>query len=179
MVTSEAPTSPRLVIVAAVARNGVIGRDNRLLWRLKTDLQHFRALTLGRPVLMGRKTFESIGKPLPGRQSIVLTRNPDFAVPGVLSAKTLDDALEIAAEIDDPAIKTDRIMVAGGGEIYAALIDKADELQITEVDLAPEGDAHFPKIDASQWREIERRSFPRSHDDEAAFSFVTYLRRSA
>jgi dihydrofolate reductase len=168
----------RIVMVAAVAKNRVIGRDNQLLWRLKTDLQHFRALTLGRPVVMGRKTFDSIGRPLPGRKIIVVSRDPKLAIPGVLTATSIDVGLELASSIQDQGIQTDRIMIAGGGEIYAALMDRADELRITEVDLAPDGDAVFPVIDRKRWKEAERRSYQRSHDDEAAFSFVTYLRAS-
>lgn len=178
MKTGRDGEKPRIVMVAAVAKNGVIGLDNQLLWRLKTDLQHFRALTLGRPVLMGRKTFDSIGKPLPGRQIIVISRDAKLSISGVLTATSIDAGLELAAGIQDERIQTDRIMIAGGGEIYAALLDRADELRITEVDLAPEGDAVFPTIDRKRWKETERRSYQRSHDDEAAFSFVTYLRSS-
>ncbi len=166
-----------VVIVAAVANNGVIGADNRLLWRLKGDMKHFRALTLGHPVVMGRRTFESIGKPLPGRRTIVVSRSFAADDPAVAVARDPDAALvladTIAAEMQAAAI-----MVAGGGEIYAALIDRADRLEITAVDLAPEGDVHFPAIDPGRWRLAGRQDHAAGPDDEATYAFLTYLRRS-
>ena len=165
-----------IVLVAAVARNGVIGADNRLLWRLKNDLKHFRALTLGHPVIMGRKTFDSIGKPLPGRSTIVVSRTFVADHPAVVVARSFDEALALgrAAAAD---MNVSAIMVAGGGEVYAALIDRADRLEITEVDLAPEGDAHFPPIDGARWKESARQAHKAGPDDEAAHAFVTYIRR--
>ncbi len=166
---------PEVVLVAAVARNGVIGGDNRLLWRLKSDLQRFRALTMGKALIMGRKTFDSIGKPLPGRHTLVLTRDPGFAVQGVQRAGSLDEALDLGARI---AAKTGgEIMVAGGGEIYALFMDRAQRLEVTEVALEPRGDTHFPAIDEGVFYAAARRSFARNADDEADFAFVTYRRR--
>lgn len=167
---------PAIVMVAAVAKNGVIGADNRLLWRLKSDMKHFRALTMGKPMIMGRKTFASIGKPLPGRQSIIVTRDRSFTADGVIAAHSLDSALE-AGRIAAEAAGVNEVIVAGGGEIYAALMDRAERLEITEVDLAPEGDALFPFIDKAEWMETSRREFTKSSDDEAAFAFVSYKRR--
>ncbi|MGL4243664.1 MAG: dihydrofolate reductase [Beijerinckiaceae bacterium] len=165
-----------LALVAAVARNGVIGGDNRLLWRIKADLRHFRDLTLGKPVVMGRKTFLSIGRPLPGRDNIVVTRDGSFAADGIHVAHGLDAALKLAA--DFAAARGGReVMVAGGGEIYAQTIGMADRLHITEVELDPEGDARFPAIDRTVWRETQRKAHPRGPDDDAAYSFVDYTRR--
>ncbi|MCA3565257.1 MAG: dihydrofolate reductase [Methylocystis sp.] len=166
-----------LALIAAVARNGVIGRDNQLLWRIKADLQHFRRETLGRPVLMGRKTFESIGRPLPGRLTIVITRNASFQAEGVLSASSIEEGVKMAERSGSDAIDAERVMVAGGGEIYAQTIDQAARLFITEVDIEVEGDAFFPKIDQAKWLESRRESHPRGPDDDAAYSFVEYVRR--
>jgi dihydrofolate reductase len=166
-----------LALIAAVARNGVIGRDNQLLWRIKSDLQHFRRETIGRPVLMGRKTFESIGRPLPGRLTIVVTRNASFQPEGVLRAASIDEAIELAENSASETINAERVMVAGGGEIYAQTIERAARLIITEADLEVDGDAYFPKIDRSKWLESKRESHPKGPDDEAAYSFVEYLRR--
>ncbi len=165
-----------LALIAAVAKNGVIGRDNQLLWRLKSDLQYFRRQTIGRPVLMGRKTFESIGRPLPGRLTVVITRDTSFQAEGVLRASSIEEGV-LAACSNPEAFNTFRVMVAGGGEIYAQTIDRAARLFITEVDIEVEGDAFFPKIDHAKWLEARRESHPKGPDDEAAFSFVEYVRR--
>jgi dihydrofolate reductase len=165
-----------LSLIAAVARNGVIGRDNRLLWRLKTDLRRFRDLTTGKPLVMGRKTFDSIGRPLPNRDTIVVTRDPAFAADGVRVAHSLEDAIHVG-EACARERGVSEIMIGGGGEIYAQAIGSADRLHLTEVALEPEGDALFPRIDATLWRETARKAFPKGPDDEAAFSFVDYVRR--
>lgn len=166
----------KIVLVAAVAQNGVIGADNKLLWRLKSDMKHFRALTMGKALIMGRKTFDSIGKPLPGRHTIVLTRDPAFAVEGVARAGSVDEALDIARRIA-ASTQTQEIMVAGGGEIYALFMPHADALEITRVALSPEGDAVFPMIDAAIFREGCRQAFTKNTDDEADFDFIRYSRR--
>jgi dihydrofolate reductase len=163
-------------LIAAVARNRVIGRDNRLLWRIKADLRHFRDLTLGKPVIMGRKTYESIGKPLPGRDTVIVTRDADFRAEGARIVRNLDDARDLALALAAGRLVTE-IMVAGGAEVYAQMIDRADRLYVTEVDLAPEGDALFPEIDRSLWRETSRRPQPKGPDDDAAYAFVDYKRR--
>jgi dihydrofolate reductase len=169
--------TPRLplLIVAAVARNGVIGADNRLLWRLSSDLRRFKALTLGKPLVMGRKTFESIGRLLPGREMIVVTHDPRFSAEGVLVAHGLEAALALA-EARAEAMGADAIVIAGGGELYAQTIGRAQRLAITEVALAPEGDAFFPSIDPTLWREIRREPGVRGPKDEADFAFVEYER---
>jgi dihydrofolate reductase len=164
-------TRPRIALIAAVGRNRAIGRANALPWRLSSDLKRFKALTLGKPFVIGRKTFQSIGRALPGRFSIVVTRDRAFTAPDVEVADNLASALALAA-----AHGTAEIMIGGGGEIYAQVIGQADWLYLTEVDLAPEGDALFPEIDPSQWREIRREGGMRGPKDEADFAFVDYER---
>ena len=168
---------PPLFLVAAVARNGVIGANNRLLWRLSSDQKRFKALTMGKPMVMGRKTFESIGRPLPGRETIVVTRDRVFAPPGALVAHSLEAALALAAE-RAAAMAADAIVIAGGGEIYAETIGLASRLAITEVALTPQGDARFPAIDSREWREVRREEGERGPRDEADFAFVDYERRA-
>lgn len=168
--------SARVVLVAAVARNGVIGGDNALPWRLSTDLKHFKAVTLGKPLIMGRKTFESIGRPLPGRETIVVTRDPSFrAADGVHAAASPQAALRLA-QARAVAMGADEIVLAGGAQLYAALLDKVERLRITHVDLAPEGDAFLPEIDWTQWREISAETPERGKNDDAACRFVVYER---
>ena len=166
----------KIVLVAAVARNGAIGTKGGLPWRLPSDLKHLRETTWGRPMIMGRKTFDSIGKPLPGRESIVVTRDTRFAHPGVHVARTIDDAIVIGAERAQ-AMGVDEIMVIGGGEIYRATIDRADRIVLSEVDLAPQGDAFFPPIDMERWREVARSTPPRAEKDDASFT-VRVLERA-
>ena len=167
-----------LAIVAAIGRNGVIGADDRLPWRLPSDLKRFRALTLGKPLLMGRKTFQSIGRALPGRETIVVTRERAFAPdhPGVHVAHDLDVALALARS-RAAAMGADEIILAGGGDLYAALLPLADRMYLTMVDLSPAGDVRFPPFDATQSAEISRLEPPRGPNDESAFSFVELRRR--
>jgi len=166
-----------IFLVAAVARNGDIGGDNRLLWRLPSDLKRFKALTMGKPLVMGRKTFAAIGRLLPGRETIVVTRNASFGAAGARAAHSLEGALELAQE-RAAASGADAIAVAGGAEIYAQTVRLADRLFITEVALAPVGDARFPRIDPKIWREVHREAGERGPRDEADFAFVDYERRS-
>ena len=167
-----------LVLVAAVARNGVIGIEGRLPWHLPADLRHFRALTMNKPLLLGRKTYESIGRPLPGRATVVVSRRPwGSAVPGAVeSCATLEEALARGAALaSDRGV--DEIVVGGGAMLYAALIDRAERLYLTEVDLAPEGDAFFPTVDPRRWRLAGREDAEASGSDGASFAFATYARR--
>lgn len=166
-----------VVIVAAVAANGVIGDDNRLIWRLKSDLRHFRALTLGRPVLMGRKTFQSIGKPLPGRETIVLTRDPSFAAEGVRVAHGLEAGLALAQRLA-ATMPADSVVVAGGAEIYAQALPLADRLELTLVEADPGGDAIFPFFDRDAFEATAREDHPAGPDDEHPFSFRSYRRNT-
>ncbi len=166
-----------LVLIAAVARNGAIGRDDGLPWRLPGDMRHFRSATMGRPVIIGRKTWTSIGRPLPGRFPVVVSRDPALDLPdGVARATDLEAALRSA---EDLATRhgSGEVIVAGGATLYAALIGRADRLAITEVDLAPPADAFFPAVDPRRWRETARQPQSPSAGDEAAYAFVTYTRR--
>jgi dihydrofolate reductase len=165
-----------IVLVAAIAENGVIGRGNALPWRLKSDMQHFRALTMGKPVVMGRKTFLSIGKPLAGRTTVVVSRDHAFTAPGVVVAASIDTALAVARG-DALRRNADAIIVAGGAEIYAQVLSQASQLAITHVHKAVDGDARFPEIDLALWREAARSEHPPAAEDEAPFAFVTYARQ--
>ncbi len=164
-----------IVLLAAVAENGVIGRDNSLPWRLKSDMAHFRASTMGNPVVMGRKTFQSIGKPLNGRTTIVVSRDLAFAAPGILVAPNLAAALE-AARGDALRRNSPAIVVAGGGDIYMQAMPLATKLSITEVHKRVDGDARFPAIDLKSWREIARSAHEPAAEDEVSFAFVNYER---
>ena len=164
-----------LAIIAAVARNGVIGGNNQLLWKLRSDMHHFRAITMGKPMIMGRRTWGSIGRPLPGRETIVVTRDPAFAAPGAHVAQDLEAAIALGQELAE-RLKAPEIVVAGGGELYRLLLDRCSALHITQVDLAPGGDAFFPAIDPALWREAGRAAHDPGPGDEAAFSFVDYVR---
>ena len=161
----------KVSVIAAVARNGAIGAGNALPWRLSSDLKRFKALTMGKPLIMGRKTFASLGRPLPGRFCVVVTRDPAFAAPGVEVAHDLFHAMEFSR-----AYGGDEIFIGGGGEIYAQTIASADRLYITEVGLEPQGDATFPPIAPSEWREVRRKTGVRGPRDDAEFAFVDYER---
>ncbi|HEY7999849.1 MAG TPA: dihydrofolate reductase [Pseudolabrys sp.] len=166
----------KIVLVAAVGENDVIGRDGQLPWRLKSDLAHFRALTIGKPVIMGRKTYVSIGKSLKDRTNIVLTRDAGWSAPGTVPAASMEEAFEIARK-DAEKRGVDGIMVIGGGDIFAAVMPMADRLEITHVHASPQGDALFPPIDPTLWAEVSRKKHPAGPDDDASFSVVTYSRR--
>ena len=166
----------KIVLVVAVGENGVIGREGKLPWRLKSDLRHFRALTLDKPVVMGRKTFESIGKALDRRTNIVITRDPEFAAEGVATAPSLEAALDLARK-DCVRRGSDEIMVIGGGGVFAEAMPFADRLEITHVHAAPEGDVSFPPIDPKVWRALKREKRDAGPDDDASFTVATYLRR--
>ena len=164
-----------IVLVAAIAENGVIGRNGKLPWHLKSDLQYFKSVTMGRPLVMGRKTYESIGRPLPGRTNIVVTRDADFSAPGIVVARDLDQALALARE-DAARRGADSIAVIGGTDIFAQTMPIADKLALTIVHARPKGDTFFPQIDPAQWRETERRPQDKGPQDDCAFTFVTYVR---
>lgn len=168
-------TTPQISLVVARADNGIIGRNNALPWRLPADLKHFKQLTVGKPVIMGRKTFESIGKPLPARHNIVITRNPDWTAEGVTVAPNLAEA--VAAAGLDPKTRADEIMIIGGSEIYAQSLPFATRIYLTEVHIEPVGDASFPMPDPHQWVETSRETFP-AEGDCPAYSFVTLERRA-
>lgn len=160
---------PEVVAIAAVARNGVIGAGGAIPWHLPGDLPRFKKITKGHVLIMGRKTYDSIGRPLPGRSTIVITRNPDWSVEGVEAVGSVEQALARARQLDPEG----PVFIAGGGDIYRAALDRTDRLEITEVDAAPEGDATFPGIDHDQWAETAR------DDDHDGFAWVSYTRRRA
>jgi dihydrofolate reductase len=156
-----------LNVIVAMARNRVIGINNTLPWRLPADLQHFKALTMGHHIVMGRKTYESIGKPLPGRTTVIVTRNADYRVEGCLTAASIDAA--IAACGADP-----EIFFVGGAELYAQVLSRADRLYLTEIQADYDGDAHFPAFDPSVWQETARQE--NTSPDGLGYHFVTYQR---
>lgn len=166
---------PSIVVVAAVARNRVIGSAGDLPWRLPADLKRFKAITVGKPMIMGRKTFESIGRPLPGRRTIVVTRDRSWSAAGVETAASLDAALQAAATGGPDGGRPEEIVIAGGGEIYALALPLADRLRLTWVDAEPDGDALFPEFDVTRWRETARESHPAT-DGRPGFDFVDYAR---
>jgi dihydrofolate reductase len=165
-----------IVLIVAVADNGVIGARGALPWRLKSDLRRLKALTLGKPVVMGRKTFASIGRPLPGRTNIVVTRDASFRSPGAVVTTSFADARAVATG-DAMRRSAGEIAVIGGAEIYAQWLGIADRLEITEVHARPEGDTYFAAIDAADWEEVARVRNPAGPDDSADYSYVTYRRR--
>ena len=163
-----------LVFVVARARNGVIGRDGAMPWHLPADLKRFKRITVGKPIIMGRKTFESIGKPLPGRQNIVLTRDANWHADGVTVVPNLAEA--IAAAGLDPRARADGIMVIGGAQIYAEALPSATRIELTEIDAEPEGDTFLPAFDPARWHETARETHP-AEGDQPGFAFVTLVRR--
>jgi dihydrofolate reductase len=161
-----------IVMIVAVAENGVIGAGGAIPWLLKSDMARFKALTSRKPVVMGRKTFVSIGRPLPGRTNIVVTRDAAFRADGVV----VTNAMAIATGDALRRFATE-IAVIGGAEIYAQWMDRADRLEITEVHARPDGDTRFAAIDARDWEEVARVRNPAGADDSADFSYVTFRRR--
>jgi dihydrofolate reductase len=162
--------TPRISVIAALARNRVIGVENRLPWRLPEDLAHFKALTLDHPILMGRKTFESLGRPLPGRTNIVITRNAAYRPDGCLVAASIPAAIALCEDADE-------LFFIGGAELYAQAIPLADRLYLTEVDVEATGDAWFPAYDVSAFREVSRERHSSTKGDPLEFDFVVYARR--
>jgi dihydrofolate reductase len=173
-VSAASPRPIAIVLLAAVADNGVIGLDNALPWRLSSDLKRFKALTMNKPVVMGRKTYVSIGKPLPGRTNIVASRDARFCAPGIL-AGDLHAAMEAACG-DALRRGVDEIVVIGGTDIFTQTMALADRLEITHVQARPEGDTFFPAIDGRLWREAARSEHPAGPKDDYGFSYVTYVR---
>jgi dihydrofolate reductase len=168
-------TAIRVSIIAAVADNGVIGRDNALPWRLPSDMKRFRAITMGKPVVMGRKTLQSIGRPLPGRTNIVVSRGVEPPAPGVVMAANLADALA-EARLRAAGDGVDEVFVIGGAALYREALPLADRLYITEVKAAPAGDATFPPIDRRRWKERAREAPGRAAGDSEDSAFVVYDR---
>jgi dihydrofolate reductase len=164
-----------IVFVVAIAENGVIGAGGAIPWRLKSDMQRFKALTIGKPVIMGRKTFESLRRPLPGRTNIVVTRDADYRAAGAVVTTSAPAAGAVACG-DALRRSVAEIAIIGGAEIYRQWLDRADRLEITEVHARPDGDTHF-EIDRAAWDETARVRHPAGPDDSADYSYVTYRRR--
>ena len=167
---------PKIAMIAAVARNRVIGRDGTLPWRIPSDMGFFKRTTMGKPIVMGRKQFESVGRALPGRTNIVVTRQKDYQPDGVLVFSDFEAALDHARTIA-AADGADEVMIIGGGEIYALGLPHADRLYLTEVDLAPEGDVLFPAFSPEDWVLAETPEFTPSERDDAAYRIAVYDRR--
>jgi dihydrofolate reductase len=158
-------------IIVAMAENRVIGRDNALPWRLPNDLKHFKRLTMGHPIILGRRNYESIGRPLPGRRNIVVTRQRHYAAPGCIVVHSLDEAWRAAG--DDP-----EVFVIGGAELYAQALPRAARLYLTRVHAAVAGDTRFPDFDEAGWRELARERHEPDADHAYAYSFITLERRA-
>lgn len=165
-------------IIVAVSRNGIIGRDGDMPWRLSSDLKRFKALTLGKPVVMGRKTYDSIGKPLPGRPNVVISRQAAIDHPDVSMTQSLPEAIALAERL---ALETgvDEVCIVGGGQIYAQAIGLADRMCVTHVEVDVEGDAAFPAIDPDVWQAGETLEVPAGEKDSYATRYVVYERRRA
>jgi dihydrofolate reductase len=174
--TRQAGELPMIIsIVVAAAENGVIGRDGWMPWRLSTDLKRFKALTTGRPVVMGRKTFEAIGKPLPGRRNIVVTRNRNWRFEGVETAASLKGALRLVGELGGSG--DSEVFVAGGGEIYRQALPLADRIHFTHVLAIVQGDTIFPSLDPDEWTQVSSEDVPAGQRDTYPTRYVVYERR--
>lgn len=160
----------KLAIVVAASDNNVIGVGNRLPWRLPDDLRRFKALTMGKPIIMGRKTFESIGRPLPGRTNIVVSRQPRLAIAGATVVHTVDEALAAAEPAQEAAL-------IGGAELYRQMLPQAHTIHLTRVHITLPGDAFFPALDPQEWRELDAVRHPADERHAYAFTFVTLVRR--
>ena len=159
----------RIALIVAMAENRVIGRNNQLPWRIPADLRHFKALTLGKPVIMGRKTYESIGRPLPGRDNIVVTADSGYQAEGCQVVHSVEQALEAAGSCEEA-------MIIGGANLYRQTLENADRLYLTLVKAEPEGDTWFPEIELQQWREIERQAHTADENNEYDYDFVVLER---
>jgi len=166
----------KVVIHVAVAENGVIGADGGLPWKLSTDLKRFKENTMGRPIIMGRKTYESIGRPLPGRLNVVVTRDATWQADGVETAVSLQDAIQVATAWSNERQGIDEIAIVGGGEIYAQAMKLANQLHVTHVLASVEGDTRFPAIDDAIWRQVHCEDVPAGEKDSHATRYCVYDR---
>lgn len=163
-------SNPRISIIVAMSKNRTIGINNTLPWRCPEDLKHFKSLTMGHHMIMGRKTFDSIGKPLPGRTTVVVTRNADLKIAGCVLAHSLQQAIELCKSDNE-------IFVVGGADIYTQALPLAHTLYITEIQQDVDGDAHFPVVDLSKWREVARDRREQTEPQLLQYHFVTYRRK--
>ncbi|MEL3927543.1 type 3 dihydrofolate reductase [Aeromonas enteropelogenes] len=163
----------KISMIAAMAQDRVIGKDNQMPWHLPADLAHFKRVTLGKPVLMGRKTFESIGRPLPGRRNLIISRNAAYAAPeGTEVFPSIEAVLATLAEVGE----VNELMVIGGGHLYGQLLAKADCLYLTRIELAVEGDTRFPAFDDGQWQLVESEAYPADEKNPHPYRFETWQR---
>jgi len=164
----------KIALIVALARNGVIGKDNRMPWHLPGDLKYFKRVTLNKPVIMGRNTYESIGKPLPQRTNFIVSRNPDYKVAGAVVVPSLEAALQTVADLYHTIEAPDdsEVMIIGGAQIYAGALPLAQRLYVTEVQAEPQGDTFFPDFDRSAWRELTREAHPATADNPYPYDFV-------
>ena len=166
----QSPSEPvKVSLIVAAATNNVIGRDGGFPWHLSEDLKRFKRLTMGKPIIMGRLTYESIGKPLPDRRNIVISSRDDLEIEGCEVVATPDDALELAAGADE-------IMVIGGGKVYEKLLPVADRIYMTRVNASPDGDTFFPEISSEEWQVVDHEDFPADGSRQYGFSFMTLER---
>ena len=163
---------PRVSLIVAMARNRVIGRNNALPWRLPADLKHFKSLTMGHHMIMGRKTFESIGKPLPGRISVVVTRNSDYSMPGIITANSLEAAISACGNDQE-------IFIIGGAELYRQAIHLADRIYLTEIEADIPGDAFMTEFERNLWQETSRTSHAPDEKNAYPYHFVVYEKAPA
>jgi len=166
---------PTIALVVAMGENGAIGKDGDLPWRLRSDMRYFRKVTMGKPIVMGRRTFDSLPRVLDGRLNIVLTRDRAFKAPGAVVAHDLEEALE-AARGEAERSDVGEIMVIGGAEVFRAVLPQAGRIYLTEVEAAPDADTWFPDFDRSEWRETSREAHPAGPKDDHAFRFVVLER---
>lgn len=170
-------SAPVIALVVAMGQNRAIGADGALPWHLSSDMRYFRKVTMGKPIVMGRLTFASLGRPLPGRTNIVLTRNAAFEPPGAIMAYSLEEALDVAHKVaaEDGV---DEIMVIGGEDVFRAVLPQAGRIYLTEVEARPEADTWFPELDRHEWREVSRERHEAGPKDDHAFSLVVLDRAS-
>lgn len=166
----------KISLVVAIAKNNVIGGDNRLLWKIRDDFRWFKKVTMGKPMIMGRKTFESIGRPLPGRDNIVLTRDPDFIADGTFITRTMRGALKLGMSCAAQR-GADEVCVIGGGNIYAQIMGRADRIYLTQVDAEPDGDVEFPPIDPALWVRESAGSAEKSAENQFSCEFFILERQ--
>lgn len=162
-------STPKITLIAAMANDRVIGINNTLPWDLPADLQHFKAQTMGKPILMGRKTYDSIGRPLPGRHNIVVSRNDDLQIEGCTVVSSVETALEAAGAVEE-------VMVMGGASFYEQLLPRANRLVLTLIDLEVEGDAWFPALEANEWKEVSREEHEPDEKNRYPYSFMAFER---
>ena len=168
-------TTLPLAMIAALADNHVIGLDNRMPWHLPADLKHFKAMTLGKPIIMGRKTWDSLGRPLPGRLNLVVSRQPDLQLEGAETFTDLDSALTRAEQWAREQ-GVDELMLIGGAQLYAQALPRAQRLYLTRIEASPEGDAFFPDYDQAEWERVDSQAHP-AEGDAPAYRFETWQRR--